>query len=197
MADEFDLIERFFTTPAEPGDGVWLGIGDDAAVLEVPPGHLVVDAMICRPIPAAADARAFASRAVKEALARLHTRGAEPRWMTLALTLPAPDERWLEGFSRAVRDTARRHRVRLVGGDTTQGPGALSVSVFGLVPEPGPAEREAIDTASRPGRAPRRVARSIRRSRTGRASNDPPRGRRLPGAQRRADAAPHRGRDKR
>ena len=37
MADEFELIERFFSSSATSGDGVRLGIGDDAAVLEVPP----------------------------------------------------------------------------------------------------------------------------------------------------------------
>ena len=51
MMDEFELIERFFTTRGAPGDGVWLGIGDDAAVLEVPPGCTVIDEMTIHPIP--------------------------------------------------------------------------------------------------------------------------------------------------
>ena len=134
MADEFELIERFFASSATSGDGVRLGVGDDAAVLEVPPGHSVVDAMSLHALPPDADAFAFGSAAIGDALARARTAGAEPRWITLALTLPEADEEWLEGFSRAVRDLERRHGVRLVGGDTTQGPGALAVCVFALLP---------------------------------------------------------------
>ena len=138
MPDEFDLIARYFTRPAAPGDGVWLGIGDDAAVLDVPPDHLVTDAMVCHPIPAEADAARFGSWVIAQALTHLAASGARPRWATLALTLPAPDEKWLEGFGRAFLDTAHRHRVRLVGGDTTQGPAALAVAAFGLLPEERP-----------------------------------------------------------
>ena len=134
MPDEFDLIARYFTRPAGPGEGVWLGIGDDAAILDVPPGHLVVDAMICHPVPLAADAASFGSRVMAEALTHLAASGARPRWATLALTLPAPDEPWLEGFSHAFLDTAHRHQVDLVGGDTTRGPAALAVAAFGLLP---------------------------------------------------------------
>ena len=132
MADEFELIERFFTTPGVPGDGVSIGVGDDAAVLEVPPGCTVVDAMSLHAIPPEADGFAFGTFALEDAISRLHTRGARARWITLALTLPEADEDWLEGLSRAVRDAERKHCVRLVGGDTTRGPGALSVSVFAL-----------------------------------------------------------------
>ena len=131
-ADEFDVIERFFTTPPEPGDAVWLGVGDDAAVLDVPPGSVVVDEMICRPIPAHADGYAFGAGALDEVLARSRAGDARPRWITLSLTLPEADERWLEGFGRAIREGARRHRVSLVGGDTTQGPGAIALCVYSL-----------------------------------------------------------------
>ena len=134
MADEFELIERFFASPAASGDGVLLGVGDDAALLEVPPGREVVDEMTLHAIPPGTDGFAFGSAAIGDALARAGAAGAELRWFTLALTLPEADEAWLEGLSRAVRDAERRHRVRLVGGDTTQGPGALAVCVFALLP---------------------------------------------------------------
>ena len=127
MADEFELIERFFASSATSGDGVRLGVGDDAAVLEV-------DAMSLHAVPPDADAFEFGSAAIGDALARARATGAEARWFTLALTLPEADEEWLEDFSRAVRDAERRHGVRLVGGDTTQGPGALAVCVFALLP---------------------------------------------------------------
>ena len=142
MATEFEVIERYFATPAGPGDGVWLGIGDDAAVLDVPPKHVVVDVMTCHSIPAGADPFAFGAFALGDALARARARGAQPRWITLSLTLPEADEGWLESFSRAVRHIERSHCVRLVGGDTTQGPGALAVCVFALRCEGEPEESD-------------------------------------------------------
>ena len=75
MADEFELIERFFASPASSGDGVRVGVGDDAAVLEVPPGRSVVDAMTLHPIPPDADAFAFGSAAIGDALARARATG--------------------------------------------------------------------------------------------------------------------------
>jgi len=134
MADEFELIERFFASSATSGDGVRLGVGDDAAVLEVPPGRIVVDTMSLHAVPPDTNAFTFGSAAIGDALARAGATGAEARWITLALTLPEADEEWLEDLSRAVRDAERRHGVRLVGGDTTQGPGALAVCVFALLP---------------------------------------------------------------
>ena len=135
MADEFELIERFFTTRDAPGDGVWLGIGDDAALLEVPPGCVVIDEMTIHAIPEGEGGFAFGSFTLRNAIERSRATGGTPRWLTLALTLPEADEEWLEGFARAVRDTECHHRVRLVGGDTTQGPGALAVCVFALLAE--------------------------------------------------------------
>ena len=145
MADEFELIERYFKTPDAPGDGVWLGVGDDAAVLDIPPGCTVVDEMAIHPIADAEDAFAFGTFVLGDALARLRSKGAHPRWFTLALTLPEVHPEWLEGLSRAVRHTERSHGVRLVGGDTTRGPGALAVCVFAVLAERAPDENDTAD----------------------------------------------------
>jgi thiamine-monophosphate kinase len=61
--------------------------------------------------------------------------GATPRWATLALALPAADERWLAGFSKGFFALARRHGVALVGGDTTRGPLGICVTILGEVPK--------------------------------------------------------------
>ena len=60
--------------------------------------------------------------------------GAEPAWGLLALTMPESDEAWLAQFSRAAGDLCRRHGVALVGGDTTRGPLAITVTLIGIVP---------------------------------------------------------------
>ncbi|MEZ5581474.1 MAG: AIR synthase related protein [Candidatus Competibacteraceae bacterium] len=53
--------------------------------------------------------------------------GAAPAWVTLALTLPEPDESWLAAFCEGFFTLADSFQVQLVGGDTTHGP--LSISV--------------------------------------------------------------------
>jgi thiamine-monophosphate kinase len=53
----------------------------------------------------------------------------------LALSLPRVDEVFLEGFSRGLYALADEHAVDLVGGDTTAGPLAMTITAFGEVPE--------------------------------------------------------------
>jgi thiamine-monophosphate kinase len=52
----------------------------------------------------------------------------------LALALPIIDENWLAGFSKGLWDLADSHGCELVGGDTTQGPLNICITVFGEVP---------------------------------------------------------------
>jgi thiamine-monophosphate kinase len=60
--------------------------------------------------------------------------GAEPLAFTLALSLPRVDEAWLAGFSMGLLRLADAHGCELVGGDTTQGPLNICITVFGEVP---------------------------------------------------------------
>jgi thiamine-monophosphate kinase len=59
---------------------------------------------------------------------------AQPRWATLAVSLPEVDEAWLEKFSAGWFALADEHRVELIGGDTTRGPLNLCVTIMGEVP---------------------------------------------------------------
>jgi thiamine-monophosphate kinase len=144
---EFDLIRRFFVragagraaSPASAAlPGVILGIGDDAAVLELPPGTQLiaaVDTIVAgRHFPFGADARSIGHRALAVNLSDLAAMGATPAWATLALTLPGADAVWLERFAAGFFDLADEHGVALVGGDTTRGPLTVSVQLLGHVP---------------------------------------------------------------
>ncbi|MEA3196996.1 MAG: thiamine-monophosphate kinase [Gammaproteobacteria bacterium] len=137
---EFELIDRFFLRPAGRGapSGVILGIGDDAAVLALPPDtELVaaVDTIVAgRHFPEGSDARSIGHRALAVNLSDLAAMGATPAWATLALTLPSVDAAWLERFSAGLLDLADANGVALVGGDTTRGPLTVSVQILGHVP---------------------------------------------------------------
>ena len=138
---EFELINRYFlgrSAPAAAQSGVVLGIGDDAAVLALPPQtELVaaVDTIVAgRHFPAGTDARSIGHRALAVNLSDLAAMGATPAWATLALTLPNADRAWLERFSNGFWDLAAANGVDLVGGDTTRGPLTVSVQILGYVP---------------------------------------------------------------
>ena len=82
-----------------------------------------------------ADARALGHKALAVNLSDLAAMGAAPRWITLALALPAAEESWLAGFSAGLFALAERHSVELIGGDTTRGPVlTIAITAFGEVP---------------------------------------------------------------
>ena len=142
---EFELIRRFFVRDSAAPDsrsaaqsGVILGIGDDAALLDLPPGSelvAAVDTIVAgRHFPEGADARSIGHRALAVNLSDLAAMGATPAWATLALTMPSVDAAWLERFAAGLLDLADANGVALVGGDTTRGPLTISVQLLGHVP---------------------------------------------------------------
>src|SRR5215469_18836584 len=100
--DEFELIRRYFSKASSARGDVVLGIGDDAALLAVPPGQeLVVTTDSLLPgvhFPADLDPEAVGHRALAANLSDLAAMGAEPAWVLLALSLPEIDESWLAAF---------------------------------------------------------------------------------------------------
>ncbi|MCU7844809.1 MAG: thiamine-phosphate kinase [Candidatus Thiodiazotropha sp. (ex Monitilora ramsayi)] len=138
IQSEFDLIRRYFAGLTRSREDVSLGIGDDAALLNVPPGmELVVsiDTLVegVHFFPDVSPA-ALGHKVLAVNLSDLAAMGAEPAWITLALTLPKVDESWLTQFSRGFEALAGRHGVALVGGDTTRGPLSITVQAHGWVP---------------------------------------------------------------
>jgi len=133
---EFDLIERIRARAGARAD-VRLGIGDDAALLQVPPGcELAVTADTLNQgvhFPAGAAAGDLGWKALAVNLSDLAAMGARPAWCTLSLSLPQADAAWLDGFLDGFLALAGEHGIALVGGDTTRGPLSVSVTAMGLV----------------------------------------------------------------
>jgi len=134
---EFDLIERFFRR-ASPRDDVLLGVGDDAALLEVPPGQALVAATDTlvegRHFLAGAPAESVGHQALAVNLSDLAAMGADPAWALLSLSLPEADADWLQRFSDGLFAVAGQHGVALVGGDTVRGPRVVTITALGFVP---------------------------------------------------------------
>lgn len=134
---EFALIDRI-RARARAGTGVALGIGDDAAVLDVPAGQQLVvtsDTLVAGVhFPEDTAPADVGWKALAVNLSDLAAMAATPAWCTLALTLPDGDEAWLDGFLDGFLELAEACAVSLVGGDTTRGPRAITVTAMGLVP---------------------------------------------------------------
>lgn len=139
---EFELIERYFRANAQRGvahrGDVVLGIGDDAAVLDMPEGQQLVAALDTlvegRHFPGGCAPRSIGHRALAVNLSDLAAMGADPAWCLLALTLPAAEESFLDAFATGLCELAQRHGVALIGGDTTGGPLSVSLQALGFVP---------------------------------------------------------------
>lgn len=139
--NEFELIQRYFSdfsvAPAGAGNIV-LGVGDDAAIIQVAESHELVFSIDTQLVgvhfPSDADPACIAQRAFRCAISDLAAMGAEPLCFTLALTLPAADETWLASFSRGLKNASDIFRCPLVGGDTTRGPLCITLQVHGTVP---------------------------------------------------------------
>ena len=136
---EFDLIGRFFERPQHASAGVAVGIGDDCAVLQPTPGQqwLVSSDMLVegRHFLSTVAPERLGHKALAVNLSDLAACGATPRAFTLALALPRVDETWLAGFAQGLFALADAHGIALVGGDTTQGPLNLCITVMGEVPQ--------------------------------------------------------------
>ncbi|WP_114968873.1 thiamine-phosphate kinase [Rhodoferax ferrireducens] len=132
---EFDLIERYFKRPASRAV---LGVGDDCALLQAAPGTQL--AISCdmlvegRHFLSTMDPFKLGHKALAVNLSDLAACGAKPLAFTLALALPRADDAWLAPFSKGLLALADAHGCELVGGDTTQGPLNICVTVFGEVP---------------------------------------------------------------
>ncbi|MBB4128016.1 thiamine-monophosphate kinase [Xanthomonas translucens] len=159
---EFDLIDRLRARIGTHAD-VPLGIGDDAALLQPPPGEQLaitadtLNAGVHFPRETAPADVGWKTLAVN--LSDLAAMGARPRWCTLSLSLPHADAGWIDAFADGFFALADAHGIVLAGGDTTRGPLSLSVTAIGSV-APGAALRrdgaqpgDEIWVSGRPGEA--------------------------------------------
>lgn len=134
---EFDLINYFFRNQFPYRDDVILGIGDDAALCQLPEHHqLVVSVDTFNEgihFPQNTTPEAIGYKALAVNLSDLAAMGATPAWFTLALTHTQMEERWLSAFCKGLKHLAEMHRVALIGGDTTRGTLSITIQIMGYV----------------------------------------------------------------
>jgi thiamine-monophosphate kinase len=136
---EFELIDLFTAAAPRGGEGVLVGIGDDAALLRPPRGEdlvATVDALVegvhfdrhFKP-------QEIGWKALAVNLSDLAAMGARPLWALCALATPPQEGRArLAAVGRGLAACARAHATALVGGNVTRASQlSLTVTVVGAV----------------------------------------------------------------
>ena len=138
-ADEFSIIESYFSSIGKAPAGLVLGQGDDAAVIEVEAGTQLVVAMDTLVegvhFPARCGPADIAYKALAVNLSDLAAMAAVPSWFQLSLTLPEANADWLEIFATSLQRTATEYGLGLIGGDTCRGPLSITIQIAGQVPQ--------------------------------------------------------------
>lgn len=132
---EFELIRSFFQRPVRRSP---LGVGNDCALLAPAPGmQLAVSTDMLvegRHFLADVNPQLLGHKALAVNLSDLAASGAKPLAFTLALSMPRADANWCQAFAEGLFALADQHECELIGGDTTQGPLNICITVFGEVP---------------------------------------------------------------
>ena len=120
-----------------------LGIGDDCAVLRLPPRHeaLVTTDFSLEGVHFRREwhpAESVGHRCLARGLSDIAAMGGEPQAAFLSLALPKNlPQAWVDEFLRGLLKVAGRFKVGLAGGDTAQSPGGVlaDIMVLGSVPK--------------------------------------------------------------
>ena len=138
--NEFSIIKNYFSTPelSFEQESIDLGIGDDAALIQVPHANnlsISTDVLVEGVhFPASANPSQIAKRALSVNLSDLAAMASKPCFFTLGLILPTANEDWLSEFSAGLGEIAQKYRISLIGGDLSKGPMAVAIQVHGLSP---------------------------------------------------------------
>jgi len=142
--NEFDLIQSYFNWEiTDPS--IELGVGDDAALFTLNPGHQLVTSTdtLVEGIHFFKDAspRDIAYKSLAVNLSDIAAMGATAKCYTLSLTIPELDKGWLKDFSSSLKESSKLFNVHLIGGDTTKGPLNISITMMGSIEINNPIKR--------------------------------------------------------
>ncbi|CAL4324144.1 thiamine-phosphate kinase [Buchnera aphidicola] len=139
VIDEFKIIDKYFNRFKKKDKYLIKGIGDDCAVVQIPKNKALsisTDTLVegihflknIHPID-------LSYKALAVNLSDLAAIGAEPKWLTLSITMPYINLKWIKFFSKNLIKLIYKNNMKLIGGDTTRGPLSITISAYGLIPK--------------------------------------------------------------
>jgi thiamine-monophosphate kinase len=124
-----------------PAAEVRLGIGDDAAIVDIPPAHSIVycSDLLAENTHFLRDLHppdSLGYKAVAVNVSDVGAMGGTPLFLTLSIALPGDlDLEWMDGFSDGLARACTEFGVSLVGGDSSSAANIfIDVSMVGSVP---------------------------------------------------------------
>jgi thiamine-monophosphate kinase len=136
-------IRRSARRDSDKSRTVTTGIGDDSAVLRLPPGHevLLTTDFTIENVHFRRDwhpPELVGRRCLTRGLSDIAAMGGEPQaaFLSLAISNDVP-QKWVDRFLKGLLELAREFQVPLAGGDTAQSPGGIQadIVVVGSVPK--------------------------------------------------------------
>jgi thiamine-monophosphate kinase len=139
---EKQIIRRIRRNAGSQSPRAGVGIGDDCAVLRLPPGH---EALVTTDFSLEGmhfrrewhPAHAVGHRCLARGLSDIAAMGGTPRAAFLSLAIPQElPQDWVDQFIAGLLKLAQRYSVLLAGGDTAQSPDGIlaDIVVLGSVP---------------------------------------------------------------
>ncbi|WP_343153446.1 thiamine-phosphate kinase [Buchnera aphidicola (Mindarus keteleerifoliae)] len=139
IINEFEIINNYFNHFKKKDKYIMKGIGDDCAILKIPKNKFLsvsTDTLVegihflktINPID-------LSYKALAVNLSDLAAMGADPKWLTLSITMPYINLKWIKYFSKNFIKLIYKNKMKLIGGDTTKGPLSITISAYGLIPK--------------------------------------------------------------
>ncbi|MFB3922422.1 MAG: thiamine-phosphate kinase [Terriglobia bacterium] len=135
IKDEQEFVRWLRRTVPSAQGRLRLGIGDDAAVMEVTPGrHLILTTDLTIEnvhfTQETHSPRAVGHRALARSLSDIAAMGGEPRVALVSIALSRRTTRkWVKGFYSGLLPLAKRHGVAIIGGDTSVADGPILIDI--------------------------------------------------------------------
>ncbi|MCU4136780.1 thiamine-phosphate kinase [Buchnera aphidicola (Sitobion miscanthi)] len=134
---EFEIISQYFHRDKKKYFNEIKGIGDDSALIKIPKNDILAistDTLVeGTHFLKSISPTDLAYKTIAVNLSDLAAMGANPKWITLSITMPKSDSLWLQKFSNSFFKTLNKYNMHLIGGDTNCGPLSITLSVYGLI----------------------------------------------------------------
>ncbi|MCV2509247.1 MAG: thiamine-phosphate kinase [Neisseriaceae bacterium] len=129
-------MNQYLKPSNERDDTLLLGIGDDAATLKLNTHqfwHISTDMLIAdRHFFSNESPENIAYKSLAVNFSDMAAMGAWPKWLLLSVAFPQLDKDWLDIFFNTFNQVLASYHVKLIGGDTTQGPiTTLNITIIG------------------------------------------------------------------
>jgi thiamine-monophosphate kinase len=135
--NEFELIAHFFKPTSHHHLSNRLGVGDDAAIIDVPNNQQLVTSIdtLVSGVHFPTDTQPYdiGFKSIAVNLSDMAAMGAIPTAILLSITLPNNDPIWIERFAKGVFTLLDRYQVDLMGGDLSRGPLSITATAMGYV----------------------------------------------------------------